>query len=82
MYSLKDEFKEIKTMLDNLLDNQSLFQNAEAGITKTEQGAWISREVAIKELKESIDKVKKFIDHNNKSKEKAESLLKRGEKLL
>jgi ABC-type transporter Mla subunit MlaD len=40
------------------------------------------REVAIKELKESIDKVKKFIDHNNKSKEKAESLLKRGEKLL
>jgi len=82
MYSLENEFNEIKIILDKMLDKQRLFQSAKAGITMTEEGAWISREVAIQELKESIDKMKKFINHSNESKEKAEGLLKNGEKLL
>jgi hypothetical protein len=48
----------------------------------SEQGAWVTREVAIQKINEAIGEVKSFIEHNNELKEKTEGLLKRGEKLL
>lgn len=78
--SLRDDLEGINSMLDTILENQ--FQSAMAQITLSERTGYVSKEVAIKDLNENIDKVKKFLDHNNELKEKAEDVLKRGEGLL
>src|SRR4030042_91986 len=82
MGSLENEFKEVETILDTLLNKQRLFLHAESGIIMTGQGCWATREVAIQHLNEYIDELKKFINYTNESNEKAEALLKKGKELL
>jgi hypothetical protein len=82
MGSLENEFKNVETILDTLLDKQRLFESLEARIRMAGQGAWNTKEAAIINLNKDIDGVKAFLDYINEFKERAEDLLKRGEKLL
>ena len=69
MFSLGDEFKEVDIMLDALLDRQRLFESAEA---RLKAGILNS---------EDIDNAKKFLDHINELKVRAEGVLKKGAKV-
>jgi hypothetical protein len=82
MGSLENEFKNVETILDTLLDKQRLFESAKTGIIITEQGVFSKREAAIQHLNKDVDEIKKFIVYINESKKEAEDLLKRGEGLL
>lgn len=82
MGSLENEFKNVETIFITLLDKQRLFQSLEARISMAEQGAYTTREATIINLNKDIGGVKSFLVYLNESKEKAEGLLKRAEKLL
>jgi hypothetical protein len=81
-YSLKSEFKELEKMFDVALHQQRLLESAEAGIIITEQGGWQTREIAIKKLKEDINKLNTFSVYINSLREKTDRLMKKAEGLL
>jgi hypothetical protein len=65
MFSLEDELKQIDSIAITLLGNQQNFESAESRI----------KAGFIKTLNEDVDIVKKYIEHINKMKMRAEDVL-------
>jgi hypothetical protein len=81
-YSLEDEFDEINTMLNTLFKYQHLLESAKAGITMTEEGAWIKKNKAIEVLNESIHNLDMLVDYTNNLEEEIENLMVKAHQLL